>query len=127
VLLDARKEGNQRLEKLVSANILKKNRIISIGNIIGSKAADIEDLFAREDYIALYNSAFKATLKDADLKGKDAIASQIARHLNVPRFDHGKVADYFLRNRDKVLSSLAKETLDNFEKLFAAINTTLVE
>jgi predicted ATPase len=90
VLLDARKEGNQRLENLISAKILEKNRLITIGSIIGTKSADIEDLFARADYIALYNAAFKATLKGSDLEGTDAIVNQIARHLKVARFDHGK-------------------------------------
>jgi predicted ATP-dependent endonuclease of OLD family len=126
VLLDSRKEGNQRLENLVSAKILKKNRLVAIGDIIGAKAADIEDLFATTDYISLYNAAFKTTLKDTDLNGTDAIVSRIARYLNAPRFDHGKPADYFLRNRDKVLPNLTSETLENFEKMFATINSTLV-
>jgi predicted ATPase len=126
VLLDARKEGNQRLENLVSAKILKKNRLVTIGDIIGAKAADLEDLFSTADYISLYNSAFKVTLKESDLTGTDAIVSRIARYLNVPRFDHGKPADYFLRNRDRILSGLGDETLDNFEKLFATVNSTLV-
>jgi predicted ATP-dependent endonuclease of OLD family len=126
VLMDARKEGNQRLENIISADILKKNRVITIGQIVGSKSADIEDLFAKSDYVSLYNLAFKATLKESDLKGTDAIVCQIARHLKVARFDHGKPADYLLRNREKVLPSLTKETLDNFEKLFQVINATLL-
>ncbi len=125
VLLDARKEGNQRLENLIGAEILKKNRLITVGDIVGRKSADIEDLFAKADYVSLYNSAFKASLKESDLKGTDPIVSQIARHLKVPRFDHGKPADFLLRNREKVLPGLLGETLDNFENLFRVINATL--
>lgn len=125
VLLDSRKEGNQRLENLISANILAKNRLITIGSVIGTKSADIEDLFTESDYLALYNATFKDTLKESDLKGTDGIVSQIARHLKVPRFDHGKPADHFLRNRDKVLPTLHSDTLTNFENLFSAINATL--
>ena len=126
VLLDARKEGNQRLEKIISADILKKSRVITIGQIIGSKSADIEDLFAKSDYVSLYNAAFKAKLAESDLKGTDAIVRQIARYLKVERFDHGKPADYLLRNREKVLPTLSIETLGNFERLFQVINATLL-
>jgi hypothetical protein len=124
VLLDARKEGNQRLENLIGAEILKRNRLITVGEVIGRKSADIEDLFAKTDYVSLYNSAFKASLKESDLKGTDPIVSQIARHFGVPRFDHGKPADFLLRNREKVLPGLSGETLDNFENLFRVINAT---
>ena len=75
VLLDARKEGNQRLENLIAAKILEMNRVITVGEITGAKAADIEDLFAKSDYLALYNLALRASLKEADIKGTDGIVT----------------------------------------------------
>jgi ABC-type cobalamin/Fe3+-siderophores transport system ATPase subunit len=125
VVIDARKEGNQRLEKLVEAKLLQQKKLITIGNIIGSKAADIEDLFAAADYLSLYNKTFKTTTTLAALNGSDAIVSRIARYMGVSRFDHGRPADYFLRHRDEVGPTLQPESLDHFEELFKRVNATL--
>lgn len=125
VLLDSRKEGNQRLSKLVEQGILAKNRIISIGDIIGKKSADTEDLFEVSEYLNLYNQAFSSGIVEADLIGNDPIVSRIARHIKQDRFDHGRPADVFMRQRDTILSSLSPATLDRFESLFKRINATL--
>lgn len=125
VLLDSRKEGNQRLSKLVDQGILAKNRIIGIGDITGTKLADIEDLFEPGEYLQLYNRAFGASLAETDLSGTDPIVSRIARHLKVDRFDHGYPADALLRERDTFLPSLSPKTLERFELLFKRVNATL--
>jgi predicted ATP-dependent endonuclease of OLD family len=125
VLIDSRREGNQRLGKLVDGGILAKNRIIGVGEIVGSKLADIEDLFEPDEYLALYNKAFSASLRATDLIGSDPIVFRIARHINVERFDHGRPADILLRQRDTFLPSLTPNTLDRFEKLFKRVNATL--
>jgi hypothetical protein len=125
VLLDSRKEGNQRLSKLADQGILAKNRIIGVGEITGAKLADIEDLFEPAEYLNLYNRAFGSSLTEADVAGTDPIASRIARYLKQDRFDHGRPADVFLRQRDSLLPSLSTNTLDRFETLFKRINSTL--
>ncbi|HKW90066.1 MAG TPA: AAA family ATPase [Candidatus Acidoferrales bacterium] len=125
VLIDSRKEGNQRLSRLVDQGILARNRIIGVGEITGAKLADIEDLFEPTEYLELYNRGFKASLTEADLIGSDPIVSRIARYLKVERFDHGRPADILLRQRDTFLPSLSANTLERFEKLFERINATL--
>src|SRR5579863_450680 len=125
VLLDSRKEGNQRLSKLVEQGILAKNRIIGIGEIIGVKLADLEDLFEPTEYLSLFNRAFGSTLTETDLVGTDPIVSRIARHIKQERFDHGRPADVLLRQRDTFLASLSPNTLDRFERLFKRVNATL--
>jgi hypothetical protein len=125
VLIDSRKEGNQRLNNLAEQGILTKNRIILIGEITGKKLGDIEDLFEVPEYLTLYNSAFNATLKEMDLLGNDPIVSRIARHLKVDRFDHGRPADALLRERDVFLPTLSEATVNRFESLFIRINKTL--
>lgn len=125
VLIDSRKEGNQRLGRVVDQGILAKNRIIGVGEITGAKVADIEDLFAPTEYIDLYNRAFGTALTEADLVGTDPIVARIARHFKVERYDHGRPADVLLRQRDTFLPSLAAVTLDRFEALFKRINSTL--
>jgi len=124
VIIDARKEGNQKLSNLAHKGYLNKKRIITLNEITKTKLADIEDIFTIEDYLNIYNEAFGEKIKKEDLTGDDQIVNQIARFKAVPRFNHGKPADYFLRNRDKFLDSLSDKTLDNFETLFERVNST---
>lgn len=125
VVLDSRKEGNQRLSRLADQGLLAKNRIISIGEITGAKLADTEDMFDPAEYLSLYNRAFASGLTEADLVGTDPIVSRIARVIKKDRFDHGCPADVLLRQRDSFLPSLGRSTLDRFEILFQRINSTL--
>lgn len=125
VLVDSRKEGHQRLNRLASDGHLAKQRIIMIGDVLGQRLGDIEDLFNVREYLDLYNRAFGASLTEGQLTGVDPIVLRIARHLGVDRFDHGRPADIFLRERDRILPSLSQETLGRFEALFDRINKTL--
>jgi predicted ATP-dependent endonuclease of OLD family len=124
VLVDSRKEGHQKLERMAKDGYLEKQRIIVVGEVIGRKA-DIEDLFEEEEYLSLYNKAFGKTIKAKDLKSNGPIVERIARHEGVDRFDHGKPADVLLREREAVLGKLSEETLKRFEALFERINKTL--
>jgi hypothetical protein len=125
VLIDSRKEGSQRLTDLAQAGYLRATRIVPVGEILGRKAADIEDLFAVDDYLRLYNKAFGKNVAAADLKGDDPIVKQLARQAGVDRFDHGKPADALLRDKESLLATLTEDTLVNFEKLFDRLNGTL--
>ena len=125
VLVDSRREGHQRLGRMAADGYLDKQRIIVIGEVIGEKLGDIEDLFDPGDYLALYNQAFGATLTAADISGSGPIVSRIARHLGVSRFDHGIPGDFLLRERDRLLPSLSAASLDRFENLFERINKTI--
>lgn len=127
VVVDARKEGNQKLANLSKNGYLKSKKIITLNEIVASKFADIEDLFSESDYLKLYNDTFDKTHKPEDLKGSDQIVNKLARFEGIPRFNHGRPADVFLRNRDKYLDKLSDETLNNFEKLFEKINDTFEE
>ncbi len=124
VLLDSRKEGNQRLMRLADQKILDRSRIITIGEILGTKLGDIEDLFEIPEYLELYATAFGTAPKPEDLVGTDPIVTRIARFLGVERFDHGKPADALLRTREAFLKKLSTSTLDRFEMLFRRVNST---
>jgi len=125
VLVDSRKEGNQRLERMAKNGYLEKHRIILVGDVLGRKTGDIEDLFEEDEYLSLYNRAFGKSIKAKDLKGNDPIVARIARHEGVDRFDHGRPADVLLRERDAVLPQLSDHTLGRFEDLFQRINKTM--
>jgi len=71
VLLDSRREGHQRLLRIADQGILERNRIITIGEITGTKLGDLEDLFTVDEYLNLYNQAFRASIKPTDLTGPD--------------------------------------------------------
>ena len=125
VVVDSRKEGHQKLTALAKAGFLGEKRIITIGEVADRKMADIEDLFAKDDYVALYNAAFGTKMKAVDLKGTDPIVRQIARNEGVDRYDHNAPAEVLLRERAKRVATLSDETLNAFEALFKRINETL--
>jgi len=125
ILIDARKGGNQRLSKLADEGYLAHKRIITVGETLGRKLADIEDAFTVEDYLLLYNRVFGTTVIPTDLTGTDPLVSRIARHQGINRFDHGRPAEVLLRHRDEMLPKFSKATLDRFEKVFTRINATL--
>ncbi|MGB7125611.1 MAG: hypothetical protein WBD42_02110, partial [Methylovirgula sp.] len=125
VLVDSRKGGNQRLDRMARDGYLEQQRIILVGEVLGQSPADIEDFFTVEEYLSLYNKAFGKSLKSSDITGGDGIISRIARHENVERYDHGRPADVLLRERDAVLVTLSDKTLKRFETLFERINNTL--
>jgi predicted ATP-dependent endonuclease of OLD family len=125
VVVDSRKEGHQKLSALAKAGFLGEKRIITIGEVADRTMADIEDLFAKNDYVALYNAAFDKKIKAADLRGTDPIVRQIARNEGVDRYDHNAPAEVLLRERAKRVAALSDETLNAFEALFKRINKTL--
>jgi predicted ATP-dependent endonuclease of OLD family len=124
VLVDSQKAGHQRLINLASQGYLHKKRIVTIGEVLGRKLSDIEDVFTIEDYLRIYNKAFGKNLRPDDLKGSDPIVNRIARHEGIEKFDHGQPADTLLRYRDELLPKLSEDTLKRFEKLFVRINET---
>jgi hypothetical protein len=125
VLVDSRKGGNQKLSRLADEGYLAHKRIITIGEILGQKLSDIEDVFTIEDYLKLYNHAFSTNIKPSDLSGTDPIVSRISRQQGIDEFDHGRPAEVLLRRRDELLPQLSQNTLERFGKLFERINATL--
>ncbi len=125
VLIDSRKEGNQRLNHLTQQGLLKGTRLITIGEITATKVADVEDLFTPDEYLKLFNEAFSKSFKASDLVGKDPVVNRLSRLLKVDRYDHGLPATVLLKTYPTFLPTLAPETLTRFETLFQRINATL--
>ena len=125
VLVDSRKGGHQRLERMAKDGYLDQQRIILIGEVLGRNTGDIEDLFEEDEYLGLYNKAFGKALKAKDIKADGSIVVRIARYEGVGRFDHGLPADVLLREREGVLTKICEETLKRFEALFERVNKTL--
>ena len=125
VLIDSKKGGTQKISRLTDQGYIVSSNIVTIGQILGRSQADIEDLFDPQDYLALYNGAFDKELSVSVLNGNDPIVKQIARAEGIDKFDHGKPAEYLLRNRDVIFPNLKQETIDNFDSLFKRLNSIL--
>ena len=119
-------DGVEMLSRLSAAGHLKQIRIVSIAGIVGRESARIEDLFAIDDYLAIYNEALgRSHTTDALSQEAGPIVARLARTDGVAQLDRGKIADHFLRRRDTILPRLDAVTLDNFAALFAQINATI--
>lgn len=125
VVIDSQRKGHQRLQQLAADGYLSNSRIISVGQALKTKFANIEDLFSPGDYLRLFNRAFSTQIKVAELQGTDSVISQVARCHGVDQYNHGEPADVLLRHRDELLPKFTDQTLRQFGELFRLINATL--
>jgi hypothetical protein len=125
VLVHSRKDGHPRLSQLAAEGYLARQRIVTVGEVIGHREADIEDLFDLNDYLLIFNAAFSAAVSSADLVGTDTVLARLARQQHVARIDQRVPAEILLRRRDELLPRLSKQTLRRFEALFRRLNETL--
>lgn len=115
-----------RTKRAAAHNNVDESHVVAVGELDGLPAnADIEDLFAVEDYLKLYNWAFGTSVKAADLP---ATNEPILRRLETVRgekFDHALVAHAMTDHRDEFFASLKPASVSNFEKLFVRLNGTV--
>lgn len=124
-LLDTFSEqsAKQRLDKLVTENIIKEKKILFFNEFTGENFADFEDMFTDEEYISLYNNAFNANFEIADIKPDQPIMKQLKILNGGKDFNHYKPANYMAKNIASI--TLSDETLTRFEKMFKKINSLL--
>lgn len=124
-LLDTFKDatGKSKLDDLVDHRIITKNKIRFFDEFLeGYTTADIEDLFAKSDYLKFYNEAFSSNITLDNLNDKiKPILIQLNSVLGLKTFNHYRPANKLasLGVNDKYFS---KETIDNFEKVFVEVN-----
>lgn len=128
-LLDAftDQKGKQKVSDLIIHKIIKEKNIRFFNEFAnnGKDAADIEDLFDKEEYLKLFNAAFDkeypvVKLKDLD-PSIDTIVKQINKVIGKDRFNHYRPANKLNQlGADK--SFFTEQTLNNFEKMFNEIN-----
>lgn len=124
VLIDAGTEGSQRLKRAIEAGRLNQKRLIEVSEVTGSHNSDIEDIFAPEDYLHLYNAAFKRRSTTSSIGPGDRIVKRISVKLADKKYDHYKPAETLLRDQATLLPMLSQKTLDRFAKLFERINNS---
>lgn len=118
-------KGKAKMDNMIADKIIHKNKIRFFDEFLdGYTKADLEDLFVKQDYLNLFNSAYTEhkDINIADLNsGIQQIIIQINQHLGVDRFNHYRPANELAKKGvDKTFFS--KDTLDNFEKVFKEIN-----
>lgn len=120
-------KGKQRVEDLIRFKIIKDKNIRFFDEFAnnGSKMAEIEDLFTKDEYLKLFNLAFDKDLpeiKVTDLDPSiDTVLKQINKVIGKDRFNHYRPANKLNQlSVDKTFFSTS--TLDNFEKMFVEIN-----
>ena len=109
-----------RLKHMVEQKIIADKKILYYHSVTGQTFADIEDLFRKEEYLALYNGAFGTSVQSADLDVDKPIMAQLKRLNGNKSFNHYSPANYMAKNIGTLRFS--EETIGRFEKLFALVN-----
>lgn len=118
-------KGKAKMDNMIADKIIQKNKIHFFDEFLdGYTKADLEDLFVKQDYLDLFNSAFSEhndiNISDLNTDIKQIII-QINQYLGVDRFNHYRPANE-LAKKGIGKSQFSKETLDKFEKVFKEIN-----
>ena len=117
-------QAKARMDQMIVGKIIQDNKICFFDEFIETYSkADIEDLFVKEDYLKLYNSAFSdAIIKESDLNSNiKQIIIQINKHIGKDRFNHYRPANELVKLGVKEEFFLP-ETLNRFESVFIKIN-----
>ena len=109
-----------RLMQMVEQRIIADKKILFYHSVLEQTFADIEDLFTKQEYLELYNGAFRVSIPIADLDIDKPIMAQLKRLKNNESFNHYLPANYMAKNIGTL--TFSNETIDRFEKLFAMVN-----
>lgn len=120
-------KGKQKVEDLIRYKIIKEKNIRFFNEFAnnGAKTADIEDLFAKDEYLKLFNEAFDkeySKIEVADLDTSiETVVKQINKIIGKEKFNHYRPANK-LNQLGVDKKYFSAKTLDNFEKMFIEIN-----
>lgn len=118
-------KGKAKLDNLVAQKIINQKNIRFFHEFLtGRKSADIEDLFATNDYLKLFNEAFSEhkDIQEVDLNSNiESVLLQINQFLNIDRFNHYRPAN-LLAKKGLSDKDFDKKTIENFVKVFEEIN-----
>lgn len=121
--------SKSKLENLIKEKIIQKKKILFFDEYVSSSnEADIEDLFTKEEYLELFNEAFKEHLdiKVSDLNTEiNRIILQINKHIGIDRFNHYRPAN-ILAKKSVDIAHFSEETISNFEAMFTKVNSLFV-
>lgn len=119
--------GKQKVDDLIRYKIIKDKNIRFFNEFAnnGAKTADIEDLFAKNEYLRLFNEAFDKEYPKIEVAHLDASIEKIVKQINKviykDGFNHYRPANK-LNQLGVDNKYFSEKTLDNFEKMFIEIN-----
>lgn len=115
--------AKQRLDNMVAQQIIKDKKVVFYHSILNCSHADVEDLFAKADYLAIYNAAFGKSIEMTSISIDKPIMAQLKKLNGNKEFNHYAPANYFAKNISTV--HLSNETLESFNRLFIKVNKLL--
>lgn len=126
-LLDSSIDNSSKshIENLVHEKLIQDKRIIFFDKFVEAKKADIEDLFEKEEYLKIFNSAFHEyeDISISDLNSDiPRIVVQINKFLNLPRYNHYRPANFLARSGAES-KDFSDNTLNRFENMFELVNS----
>jgi len=123
-------QGKQKVEDLVRYKIINQNKIRyyhEFTSTVGGKA-DIEDLFKKDEYLAIFNKAFNEhpDIRVSDLDPNiERVILQINYYLKIDRFNHYRPANELAKMAVKN-DFFSENTLTQFENMFKEINKLFI-
>jgi len=123
-------KARAKMENLIADKIISQSKVRFFHDFIDTHdKADLEDLFSKEDYLKLFNSAFSEydDIEVSDFNPNiDRIIIQINKIIQKDRFNHFRPANEIAKlGADQ--NTFNEATLDNFEKVFKEINSLFDE
>ena len=118
--------GEQEVNKLIKKRLIKAGNVMYFNSFAanGGKNADVEDMFAKCEYLDLFNETFD-NIPDIAIEHLDKhekrIVKQIQKHIE-DDFNHYRPA-YTLSTKGNDDTFFSKETLNRFEKMFKEVNS----
>ena len=104
--------------------IIAREGVISLADITGTEAADIEDLFAESFYVDLVNRSNAAAVEAFEVRGDGRIVERIESATGAG-FNRYLPARFLLEHPDTVSQGLDDTTIDRFETLFRKVNESI--
>lgn len=134
VIIDSSTKDQGAVRRLQETKQMQPKALIELGEIVGQKNADIEDLFDLDFYLGLVNQAYQSHLRQPitanDLNNDNPrVVGRIEQYfrdnnVNQGQFDHYRPAAVLLRPSDTPITP-SQKTLDLAEKLFGKLNSLL--
>ncbi|MEZ5492253.1 MAG: AAA family ATPase [Gammaproteobacteria bacterium] len=115
-----------KLDNLVREKIIKDSTVRYYDEFRSdSDEADVEDLFAKDEYLELFNASFDQ-YSNIDVNDLDSslsrVIAQINKHLSVERFNHYRPANE-LAKKGANTTDFSEGTINKFSELFGKINS----
>jgi hypothetical protein len=141
VLADQTKKDVKKIEEIRKSEILKTGRVFTISDFTGKDESDIEDLFDPELFVRIVNEAYDLKVSHeltvASLDAADTSTARVVKKAeaafnlfpeSIPTFDHFTPSAWLIRNLPilDVKDRSVEDTLDRAERLFQALNVSLM-